>query len=121
MRILVVAQDHPWPADYGSRLRLANVICALGDLGEIDLFSFLLPGTDHSPAVPDAVKRFRVFPRPPAGRTLPTKVAWLVSGKLPSEFLGRDFEPARGAFREWCRPPYDLIWFSRVESYVARV
>jgi glycosyltransferase involved in cell wall biosynthesis len=119
LRILVVAQDFPWPATYGSRIRLANVVRALGQVGDIDLFTFLWPGGTHEPPTEPLVDRWRVVPRPIAERNLMQKLTWLVRGRLPSDFLGRDLGSVRETFRRWIRPPYDLVWFSRVEPYVA--
>lgn len=119
MRILVVAQDFPWPTSYGSRIRLANVIRALGQLGDVDLFTFLWPGGEYEQPATGAVKRWQVVPRPAAHRTFVDRLRWLVVGQLPSDFLGRDLGPARKTFSLWVRPRYDVIWFSRIEPYVA--
>ena len=119
MRILIVAQDFPWPSRYGSRIRLANVVRALGHLGDVDLFTFLWPGGEWEPPAAGAVKRWQMVPRPLARRTPLRRLAWILGGRAPSDFLGRDFEAVREAFTAWAQPRYDLIWFSRIEPYVA--
>lgn len=119
MRILVVAQDYPWPSNYGSRIRLSNVVRALASVGDVDLFAFTWIATDQSEPPPDGiVKRWQVFPRPKALRRSMQKLGWLVAGGLPSDFLGRDFGAVQAEFARWADPQYDLIWFSRLEPYV---
>lgn len=119
MRVLVAAQDFPWPSNYGSRIRLANVVKALAELGEIDLFTFTWRATDVSEPPSDCpVERWKVLPRPVAERTFLRNLRWLLGGRLPSDFLGRDYEPVQTAFAGWAHPRYDLIWFSRLEPYV---
>jgi glycosyltransferase involved in cell wall biosynthesis len=119
MRVLVVAQDFPYPTTYGSRIRLANVVRALAELGDVDLFTFSWPGGEFEQPAAGVVNRWEVVPRPSAHRTLVEKLGWLIHGRMPSDFLGRDLGPARETFSRWVRPPYDLIWFSRIEPYVA--
>ena len=119
MRILVVAQDFPWPTDHGPRIRLANVVRALGQLGDVDLFTFLWPGGEYGSPETRVVTRWRIVERPSAQRTSVDRLRWLARGRIPSDFLGRDFESVQAIFRQWAERRYDLVWFSRIEPYMA--
>ena len=121
LRILVVGQFYPWPANSGARLRLANVIKALLPLGEVDLF-VATRDSEHASELPaDApinrgvVSRVRSRPLS-AGRRL----SWFARGDAPVEIAVRDFSEIRRAFPEFVAGArYDLIWVSRLETFMA--
>lgn len=120
MRILVVAQTPPWPATFGGRIRLANMIRGLGALGEIDLV--VLAGDAESvsgipPTIP--VRRVCSLTAPRGTLTIGRRLRWMAGEPLPIDFVYRDFEPVRQAFAAWKRDNYDLVWCSRVKSYLA--
>jgi glycosyltransferase involved in cell wall biosynthesis len=120
VRILVVAQDFPWPTTYGLRIRLANVVAALAEVGDVDLFTFAWRTTDVAePPSRGLIHRSKVVPRPRANRTTLAKLAWLLAGEMPSYFHGRQYGNAKESFARWAQLEYDLIWYSRVEPYVA--
>src|SRR4051794_4129448 len=117
-RILVVAQDFPWPVVTGSLIRLSNVISALSRIGDVDLFSFVhshredpceLPG--RAPVVRATTVVYTERPFTPARR-----LGWLRSGQ-PLHFWVTDYQAPRQAFPDWVRPPYDLVWFSKANTY----
>lgn len=117
-RILVVAQDFPWPATSGSLLRLKHVLDALGEAGEIDLFALVHSERQDGVEVPDgtSVVRHRTAVYREAGFGPVHRLRWLIGGG-PIEIASRDFGPARAQFDTWIRPPYDLVWFSKAVSY----
>jgi hypothetical protein len=51
MRFLMVSEDPPWPTLGGSPIRLAEMVEAVSDRGETDLFSLYDPRRT-SPALP---------------------------------------------------------------------
>src|SRR4051794_29885838 len=117
-RILVVAQDFPWPVVTGSLIRLSNVITALSRLGDVDLFSFVhshredpceLPS--DAPVVRATTVVYTERPFTPARR-----LEWLRSSQ-PVHFSVTDYGAPREAFAGWVRPPYDLVWYSKVNTY----
>jgi glycosyltransferase involved in cell wall biosynthesis len=96
------------------------VISALAEVGEIDLFALVntssgSPGSDTE--LP--VARFEAVERPEHGFHGLARLRWLVDGRVPARFVGRDFSVVRDRFRRWGRDRYDLAWFGHVESYVA--
>ena len=116
MRILAVADLFPWPPSSGGTLRVSRNIEALSHLGEVDLFS-LYDVRAAPPEVPDHVRIARLglapYPAPrPAREALADGV---VRHRLPWSIALRagDRRPAE-AFRAFCRPRYDVVWFSRV-------
>lgn len=120
MRILVVSGVIPWPETSGLSIRLSNVLRGLARLGEIDVFVF--PGHDrwHVPVIPPDIMapRVEVVARPPGDFSLGHRVRWLLSGQLPSHFVGRDYRDAQAKFHNWIRPEYDLAWFSHLKTYI---
>jgi polysaccharide biosynthesis protein PslH len=118
VRILVVGQTMPWPANDGARQRLSNVVTALASVGDVDLFA-LVNGRSGFELPPDApVDRSRASVRAPSEFRGPRRLSWLLSGSLPISLL-RPYEETRKEFGDWARTDYDLVWLSRLESYVA--
>jgi glycosyltransferase involved in cell wall biosynthesis len=122
MRILVVAQDFPWPTATGSRQRLANVITALSGLGDVDLFSLAWPDRPDPMDLPaDAPVRRSTISLYPANFPFPDvslrgRLHWLRSG-LPYELSAGDFSGPREALAQWRDDPYDFVWVSRAATY----
>jgi glycosyltransferase involved in cell wall biosynthesis len=117
-RILVVAQDFPWPIVTGSLIRLSNVITALSRIGDVDLFCFVhshrndpcdLPADAPVVRAATAVYTERPF-------TLGRRIRWLGSAH-PIHLSVTDYRSPQNAFPDWVRPPYDLVWFSKAHTY----
>jgi glycosyltransferase involved in cell wall biosynthesis len=120
MNILVVSQTPPWPEVTGARIRLANMLRGLQRLGEIDLF--VLADPDQSvleTQSPDPRIRTQIVDGPASNLSLSRRLRWMLRGRLPLPFTGRDYGAARSQFAAWARPRYDLIWLSRAGSYLA--
>ena len=114
MKILLAAEDFPWPSTGGGLIRLAKVIEAVSELGELDLFTLYDPlRTD--PVLPDglAVSRLLTARYPASGRQRRWRPDWLTQRGLPMEVVMRrsDRSP-RDAFESWAADRYDVVWFS---------
>ena len=119
MRILVVAENFPWPANGGGLIRLANSVEALAGLGDVDLFTLCDPRRTGR-EVADGVDLGRVgtTPYPAAARPLLWRASWVGRPGLPLEVAMRRFDPVpRADFDAWVRPPYDLVWCSTAATY----
>lgn len=121
MRILVIGQVYPWPATFGGRMRLATTIDALGSLGIVDLF--VAPRDRNSQrAEPKArtIRRLCLCEFPQSRLPLVERLAWFARPELPLELAGRDMSELRRTFATFVEgQEYDLVWVSRLESYVA--
>ena len=119
MRILVVGENFPWPANGGGLIRLANTVEVLSGLGEVDLFTLCDPRrTDR--AVPAGVElaRMATTPYPEAARPLTWRASWVGRTGLPLEVAMRRFDPVpSAAFQAWVRGPYDVVWFNTPATY----
>jgi glycosyltransferase involved in cell wall biosynthesis len=120
MRILVVGATLPWPEVTGARIRLANIVRALQQLGEIDLFVManLDQGVSHEGAAYANI-RMEIARRPHADGSMLNRVRWLARGRLPLALAGRDYTHVRTQFALWAQPPYDLVWLNRAETFAA--
>jgi glycosyltransferase involved in cell wall biosynthesis len=119
MRILVVADFFPWPPTNGGLLRLANSIEALGQIGEVELFS-LFDERKPDRTVPATVKLARVgtTPYPSIDRSNRWRATWLAHRGVPMEVAMRSADEApRRAFHSWSDQQYDLVWFSTAATY----
>lgn len=114
-RILFVAQVLPWPPDDGTKLRTGKLLEVLTEFGEVDVFA--LDSREPPSSGPANLRRVGTAPRPPYGLRGGRLLRW-VAGTLPSEFAGRDYSQARSALRRFSDPPYDLVWFNRLETFV---
>jgi glycosyltransferase involved in cell wall biosynthesis len=121
MRALVVAGTLPWPEVGGSRRRLATVLRGLARVGDVDLVLLVDQATADPPwsSAAAPVRRVLALPRPPGRFRGWRRLWWLVAGRVPAGLVGRDYGGVRDRVRRWCTPPYDLVWYGRVESYVA--
>lgn len=119
MRVLVVGDSFPWPANGGGLIRLANTVEVLAGMGEVDLFTLCDPRRTGR-EVPDgiALARSITTPYPEAARPLAWRASWIGRPGLPLEVAMRRFDPVpRVAFRAWVRGPYDLVWFTSAATY----
>ena len=119
MRILVVGENYPWPANGGGLIRLANSIEVLAGLGDVDLFTLCDPRrTGREVPVGVDLARVGTTPYPEAARAVRWRVAWAGRPGLPLEVAMRRHDPTpRADFDVWVRPPYDLVWFSTAATY----
>jgi polysaccharide biosynthesis protein PslH len=116
-RVLCVAEDFPWPARDGYRIRLGNVVRALSRVSELDLF-VANRRPDEPPAIPAGVEvsRVEVVPAP---RLLPIDAGLLartLASPLPKRILWHDWTAARRRLHDWAAPPYDLVWYGHPDS-----
>jgi glycosyltransferase involved in cell wall biosynthesis len=119
MRILVVGENFPWPANGGGLIRLANSVEALAGLGDVDLFTLCDPRRTGR-GVPAGVTLARVgtTPYPQVTRPMLWRASWAGRSGLPLEVAMRRFDPVpRAEFEAWALPSYDLVWFSTPATY----
>jgi len=118
-RVLIVAQDFPWPATIGSHLRLAQVIEAAGEVGEVDLFS-LVPARRSEPCnIPHEVRvrRFATVTRPVPQWSPGRRAAWALSSKLPLEVAEANDPRLAKELLSWAESSYDAVWFSKAATF----
>jgi glycosyltransferase involved in cell wall biosynthesis len=117
-RVLVVAQDFPWPAVTGSHIRLGAVIEALGRIAEIELFCFVHEDRDDPCDVPVEVPVQRVARATYRERPLTAlrRARWLLSS-APLRLVTTDHEEVRHTFDVWAQDRYDLVWFSKAHTF----
>ena len=121
MRVLVAADEHPWPARSGYRQRLHWVLRTLAGHGRVDLLvARARPPVDPSDPPPDVpLGRIEVVT---AGRVTcspPTRALRWVTGARPRSLTGRDWSAARMTAVEWAGHGYDVVWFSHSPLYLA--
>jgi glycosyltransferase involved in cell wall biosynthesis len=116
-RILCVAEDFPWPARDGYRIRLGNVVRALSEVGEVDLFA-ANRRPDGPPPIPAGVElaRVEVVPAPRLQPIDARLLARTLASPLPKRILWHDWTFARRRLREWAALPYDLVWYGHPDS-----
>jgi glycosyltransferase involved in cell wall biosynthesis len=106
---------YPWPADDGYRQRLAQMISALGEAGEVDFLCVAgLPANAEAP--PADLRMVRIQPR----RLSPVDrgVAWLRRG-LPRSQLITTAEGVEDEARQWIGDrSYDVAYFSHIHSWL---
>jgi polysaccharide biosynthesis protein PslH len=124
MRILVVERTFPWPETNGTSIRVANVVRALAQLGDVDFFLLAHGGTPASTTVPDGEPVARMARAAKAPHTSPRRglraheAEWLLTTSLPFAVAMRDYSAIHSTFREWARSRYDLAWVGRAHAYV---
>lgn len=120
LRILVVAQDFPWPVVTGSMIRLANVIESLADLGAVDLFCFLHEERDDACVTPAEVSLNRVTTAVYTERGFGAfnRLRWVFSSAT-IQAVSRDYGQVRSAFGREVAPTYDFVWFSKAHTWAA--
>ena len=119
MKILCLADDFPWPEKSGYKIRLGNVVRALTEMGELDLFVRMPFGHAGSTAVPPAAPMQRVHVAqgdPP--RSTPRMLLRWVTTRLPRSLARADWTSARRELELWVEGPYDLVWYGHADSIV---
>lgn len=128
LRIICIADEFPWPERTGYRIRLANVLRGLGEVGVVDLMILHL-GDDDESSVDGAAQEYRTPIGEPVQRTVVAHVPipratlrgvipWIVSG-LPRRVAWRDWSGARSAVSKELTNGYDLIWWSHLDAWAA--
>ena len=119
MKILIVAEDFPWPSGGGGLMRLAKCIEAISHLGETDLFTLRDEGrTDIVVPRSVSLRRLETASYPSAPSPLRWRSAWLAQRGLPLEMVMRKGDRApRTAFEAWASDSYDVVWFSTALTY----
>lgn len=118
-RILLVADDFPWPETTGYRMRISNTVAALSAVGDVHLFCIVtdqLPIEDH--VVPDGVSlaEMTLAAKGPL-RSKPRALVDWVRTRLPRRLVANDWSTARAAMAEVAAEPFDLVWYSHNHSY----
>ena len=118
----MVADEYPWPARTGYRLRLDAVVRALADAGSVDLIAAVLDARTGRDDPPHDVPLRRCVPvvaGPRREGSARRALRW-AGGSLPRALLWRDWEPVRAVLRSWLVDgPYDAVWFSHAPVYIA--
>ncbi len=116
-RILCVAEDFPWPSRDGYRIRLSNVVRALSEVGDLELFA-ANRRPDEPPRVPADIKlaRVEVVPAPKLVPLDARLLARTLAMPLPKRILWHDWTAARRRLHDWAVPPYDLVWYGHPDS-----
>ncbi|MGY1745225.1 glycosyltransferase [Blastococcus sp. SYSU D00695] len=121
MRVLVVADEYPWPARSGYRQRLHWVLRGLTGQGEVDLLvARARPPLDPAPPPPEVpLRRLEVVTAGQVAQPrLPRTLRWL-AGTRPRSLTGRDWSAARALAATWARDGHDVVWFSHSPLYLA--
>jgi glycosyltransferase involved in cell wall biosynthesis len=116
-RILCVAEDFPWPARDGYRIRLSHVVRALAETREVDFFTAART-PDEISAVPANVDlaRCEVVPAPQLQPLTARLLARTLAGSLPKRLEWHDWVTVRRRLDAWARPPYDLVWYGHPDT-----
>ncbi len=120
MKILFVADNFPWPANGGGLMRISNALRSLGGLGEVELFALCdHRRTERDVPVRVTLSRCTTTPYPEAAPALRWRARWWLRSGSPMEVVRRqrDARP-RAALAGWVDPPYDLVWFATLSTYV---
>lgn len=114
LKILIVAEDFPWPPLGGGAVRLVKIVEALTSLGEVDLLT-LYDSRRSLLEMPDTVnvRRLKTVRYPDESRPWRWATQWSLHRGVPMEVQMRcgDASPRR-ALDSWAEDHYDLVWFS---------
>jgi glycosyltransferase involved in cell wall biosynthesis len=120
VRTLVVSTEYPWPANSGSRLRLATALHALSRCGPVDLFT-AVPDHRTDFGLPPAdvalrrVHRMGVDDRP---ADIGTYLGALGRPSVPFEMAVRSRTQVTRALHDFATERYDLVWYFQAHSWV---
>ena len=114
----MVSDAFPWPSNDGYRLRLKCVIDALARVGDLDIFYGVYEGDLDSHAAPVAIRRHELIVVPFRRKTLGLLLRTIPSS-LPRRILWRNWSTARARLDGFVQEPYDIVWYSRADTYVA--
>ncbi len=114
LKILMVAEDFPWPSLGGGSVRLVKMIEALTSLGELDLLTLY----DRRRAVLDVpesvnLRRLKTLGYPDEAASWRWRARWFLHRGVPIEVEMRCSDTTtRRALMSWADDQYDLVWFS---------
>ena len=114
-----MADDFPWPEKSGYKIRLGNIVRALAEVGELDLFIRMPFGHTGSTAIPadTAMHRVLVVQGDPPRSTSRMLLRWATT-RLPRMLARADWTSTRHALESWVEGPYDLVWYGHADSIV---
>ena len=118
MKILMVAEDFPWPSLGGGLIRLAKMIEAVSAMGETDLFSLYDPRRT-SPVLPSslAVRRLETVEYPDALNPNWWRW-WMLRRGTPKEVFMRSYDRSpQIRFEAFAGDDYDVVWFSTAATF----
>jgi hypothetical protein len=118
MRTLVIAADHPWPTNSGSRIRLASTLKGLARLGEVELFSIVSANRTDFEAPPEGLGVTRVAKVAIADGQTPGGIAGSLVSGMPFETPMQHRRKVREALASFATGSYDLVWCFRVRAWV---
>jgi glycosyltransferase involved in cell wall biosynthesis len=116
---LLVAHNLPWPPLGGGLVRLAQIVEAMASVADLDLF-VIHDQRQTAIAIPPSVRVLRVMgvQNPRTSPQLRWRLEWAARRGVPIEVaVSRADRTPRRVLRDWARPPYDVVWFSRPSSY----
>src|SRR4051794_31445885 len=117
MRILCAADVAPWPERDGYRIRSANIVRSLADVGDVDLFVVAVGQPVAPIPIPAVVRLARSAVVPAHRRGTAAVLARWATGSSTRRLLRVDWDEPRAHLLEWARPPYDLIWYEHVHTW----
>ena len=119
MRVLLVAEDFPWPSTMGGTIRLGKIIEAVSALGETDLFTLYDPRRASLILPPTVtVERMATVPYPVTAPARRWRTAWMAQRGTPMEVVMRAGDPLpRRTFESWARDSYDVVWFGTPATF----
>jgi glycosyltransferase involved in cell wall biosynthesis len=119
LKILVVAQDFPWPAIYGSRMRLVQVLEVATSLGETDLFSLVPNPWGDAYMAPDdlGLRRVQVALKIIPRYTISQRARFVATRDLPIDVVVSLSREMQDEFRAWADSSYDVVWFSKAVTF----
>lgn len=123
MRILMVAEQYPWPATDGYRRRMDHIVRGLVRLGTVEVLALHRPGTAEpvDPGIPGVT----VNPVPVGGDAgLRDWLPRWIRSDAPRRMFGPDWGSARDELASMGSersegPRFDVVWFSHVDSWWA--
>ncbi|ROR90124.1 glycosyltransferase [Nocardioides aurantiacus] len=119
MRVLVVADEHPWPPTSGYRQRLARVVGTLGSHHDVDVLVVRHDGRPAPPPPHDlALGRVGTVQAPGhPGSAARRAWRWWLSDH-PRSLSRHDWTPARSELATWATESYDAVWWSHATTYL---
>ena len=119
MKILCLADDFPWPEKSGYKIRLGNVVRALAEVGELDLYVRMPYDYDGATDVPAGAPMQRVeVVRGDPPRSTPRMLARWLGSRLPRMLARPDWSSARRRLDDWVGQEYDVVWYGHADSIV---